>query len=149
MPAASSPAQFLVTLHDFGFSKSKKSKGKNLGRWSSLSGGNASSEIRRYHEGGSPSEEVAGGPGTREDTTIGRPFRYDRDVAVWKWAEKERGKARGDVQIQPLDGEFKPKGRPIVYAKALLMGVNAPEIDAEAVGDVARIELTFALSGDA
>jgi hypothetical protein len=82
-----------------------------------------------------------------DDLTIGRPFRVDRDYDLWRWAFSAVGQARGNVSVTPLDGGYNRRGRPAIYNNALLIGVNRPDVDADAVGDVARLELVFAVNG--
>lgn len=140
MQPASSPAHFLVTLSGFSFA--------TPGSFRTKSGGNRTAEARRYRSGGSPSEEVAGGPSTTEDITIGREWRRDRDLALAKAASRLVGRARGTITVQPLDDEFNRYGEPYVYSDALLTGVNFPDVDAEGGADVSSLEMVFAVSGE-
>ncbi len=137
---ASSPAQFLITLSGFGFEG-------GIGKFAVKTGGNRTSQVRRYHDGGEPDEQVAGGPANRDDMTLNRPFKRDRDLQLARWADRNVGQARGSIAIQALDGDFHPFGRPVIHSDCLLMTSNWPDVDAEAVGDVARLELVFAVSG--
>lgn len=137
--AASSPAHFRVTLSGGPFDVP--------GAFAQMGGGNPSGDVRRYREGGNPDEEVTGGPGTRDDVTVGRPWRRTRDAELALAMDREVMKARFTVTKQPLDEDYNAWGKPQVYANCLLTGVTHPDVDAEAGGDVARLELSFAVSG--
>lgn len=138
---ASSPAHFLITL-DFA-----DAPPAIRGAWMRKSGGNGTATIRRFHPGGSADEEIAGGPKSRDDMTVSREFRADRDRAVYVWADRKRGQARGSVTVQPLDGDFAKFGAAVTYS-AILMGANLPDVDSDAGGDIAMIELTLATYGE-
>lgn len=136
---ASSPAHFRVTLHNFG---------RHIeGTWMTLSGGNGSSEIRRYRPGGDPEEVVSGGPQTRDDMTVSREWIPGRDPDLYRWADRHRGRARGTVIVQGLDQEYNKHGSPLTYTDAVLMSAARPDVDSNAGADVARIELVLAVSG--
>lgn len=137
---ASSPAHFRTTLSGGPFEVE--------GTWAQQSGGNKTAEARRYREGGSPSEEVAGGPSTRDDMTLSRPFKRDRDLDLALKLDRAVGSARFTVTKQPLGDDFEAYGKPIVFADALLIGCNWPDGDADGGDDTARIEITVAVSGD-
>jgi len=136
---ASSPAEFRVTLGGFGI--------PIPGAFMTLTGGNVSAEARRYRPGGQFEEEVAGGPRTRDDVTITREWRRDRDLAIFLWADRHAGRARGAITVQPLDEDGNAFGNPFVYPDALLTGATRPDVDSDAGGDIAVLELSFAVSG--
>lgn len=136
---ASTQRLFRVTLSGFGIDIP--------GAFATFSGGNPSADVTRFREGGSPVEEVVGGPPTRDDVTIGRPYRRDRDEPVMRWADRSVGKARGSVAIQPVDEDYNPYGRPRVYSDCLLIGASWPDVDSNS-GDTANVELSFAVSGE-
>lgn len=139
---ASSPADFLVTV---AFTQ----PGRDVaGSFSSMDGGNPTADARRYRAGGSAVEEVSGGPSTRDDISIGREWRRDRDLEIYKWADRRVGRARATVTYQPLDEDLNPFGDAIVYSDALLIGATKPAHDSGAGTDVARLTMTFAVAGE-
>ena len=138
--AASSPAHFRVTLSGGPF--------EVPGAFAQMSGGNPSGDVRRYKEGGDPNDHTSGNPPTRDDVTIGRPWRRTRDHDLALAFDRAVMKSRFTITKQPLDEDFNAWGKPMVYADCLLTGCNHPDVDAEATGDVARLELTFAVAGE-
>lgn len=137
---ASSPAQFRVTLSGGPFEVS--------GAFAQMAGGNKTGEVRTYREGGEPAPQKAGGPTDRDDITLGRPWRRTRDAELAVAFDRAVMKSRWTVTKQPLDEDFNAYGRPMVFHDCLLTGCNHPDVDADAVGDIARLELTFAPSGE-
>lgn len=137
---ASSPAHFRVTITGLGFDLG--------GPFSQLTGGGRTADVRRYRPGGSPDEEIAGGPTSREDITVSREWRRGRDMDAARRLERVVGRQRGDVTVQQLDEDYNAIGRPYVHADALLTGVKFPDVDSDGGNDVARLELTFALAGE-
>lgn len=113
-----------------------------------MDGGNPSGDVRRYKEGGDPNDHTSGNPPTRDDITMGRPWRRSRDAELSVQFDRFTMKGRWDVTKQPLDEDFNAWGKPIVYEGCLLTAIRHPAVDAEATGDVARLELTFAASGE-
>lgn len=136
---ASSPAQNRVTLDGFEIDLP--------GAWMTQEGGDATAEVRRYRPGGQPHEEVAGGPVTRDDVTVTREWRRDREMEIWRWADRNTGRARGDIIVQPLDDAFNAFGEPVVYEDALLIAARKFTVDSDAGDDVSQLTLVFAVSG--
>lgn len=136
---ASSPAHFRVTLDGFDIDIP--------GAFMTHEGGDNTAEARRYRPGGQADEEVAGGPTTREDVVVTREWRRDRDLEIWLWGDRNAGRARGNVTIQPLDDAFNAYGDPFAYPDALLLSAKKPNIDSDGGDDVGKLELTFAVSG--
>jgi hypothetical protein len=133
---ASSAADFLVTLSGFPFDIP--------GSWAQQGGGNKSAEPRRYREGGTRTEEIGGGPTSRDNITVGRPFKADRDVIIGRAADQQAGRARGTITKQPLDEDGNAFGDPLVYPDSLLLSCTWPDTDADALDTTARIELALA-----
>lgn len=141
MATASSPAQFRVKLSGFDFAKG------DVGAWARKSGGNRTAEVRRYREGGNPDEEVGAGPASRDDMTLSRPWKRTRDQELARRADRQVDRNdRGTITVQPLDEDFNPFGRPYLY-EGVLIGCNHPDVDSDATGDTANLELVFATSG--
>lgn len=136
---AASPSHFRVTLAGFGIDIP--------GAFMTQGGGNVTAEVRRFRPGGSPHEEVSGGPTSRDDVTVAREWRRDRDLAIYLWADRNAGRARGSITVQPLDDDYNAYGSPVVYADALLTAAAKPDVDSDAGTDVAQLSLTFAVSG--
>lgn len=136
----SSSAHFRVTLSGGPFDIP--------GAFATMEGGNRSGEPRRTREGGSPDEDVSGTPPSRDDITLGRPWRRSRDQELAVQLDRVVMRARWVVTKQPLDEDYKPYGDPMVYPDCLLTGCTHPPVDADAVGDSARLGLTLAPSGE-
>lgn len=119
-----------------------------VGTWARKSGGNVSSESRRWHEGGElVREEIAGGPVTTEDITVSRNYRYDRDAAILRWAMRNAGKAYGTISEQDIDVYGDPVGQPFVR-ECLLQGVNGKDVDADDTTGFQVLEFTLSASGE-
>lgn len=137
---AASPAHFLVTLNLDGQPTVLG------GGWMRKTGGNGTSTLRRFRPGGSDDEEVTGGPTSRDDMTLSREFRPDRDRDAVVWLDRNRGKVSGSVSIQPLAADMSKFGNPLVL-QCRLMGVNAPEVNSDGGTDVAMLEVQLATFG--
>jgi hypothetical protein len=139
MPAAS-PAQSRITLSGFTFD--------TPGTWQRKTGGNVSGEPRRWREGGELSkEEVAGGTSTRENFTVSRNFRPDRDLSLLRAAQRHANRAYGVLSEQHLDDTGSPYGDPVVH-NVLLVACNDPEANADDTSGFKVIELTLAATGE-
>lgn len=140
MLPASSPAHTRVTLKGFPI--------EMPGTWARKSGGNVTSEARRWREGGElTKEEVAGGPSTTEDVTVSRNYRPDRDGEILRWAKRHGGRAYGTLIEQDLDSDENPYGKPVV-SRVLLLGVNGKDVDADDTSGFQMLELTLAITGE-
>ena len=116
------------------------------GTWQTKDGGNLTMEVSREKEGGELfKEDVKVLPGTRDNVTVSRSYKTDRDSAVRRWAERGRGE-RGTLTEQEIDDDELPIGRPFVY-KVRLAGVALPSTDSNGA-DRKRLELTFAIEGE-
>lgn len=137
---ASSPAHSRITLSFPDF--------EVVGTWARKSGGNVSSEPRKWHEGGELfKEEQAGGPTTTENVTVSRNYRYDRDAPILRWAKKNAGRAMGTFSEQDLDANGEPVGDPFV-SECMLQGVNGREVNADDTTGFQNLELTLSVSGE-
>lgn len=118
------------------------------GTWARKSGGNITSEARRWHEGGElTQEEIAGGPVSTEDVTVSRNYRYDRDAVILRWAMRNAGRAFGTIAEQDIDAYGDPVGQPFVR-QCLLQGVNGKDVDADDTSGFQNIELTLSVAGE-
>lgn len=118
------------------------------GTWANRSGGNRTSTVDRYHEGGELfKEEVAASPATSETMTLGRPFKRDRDIALMKWFHRNAGRRILRITEQPLDDDGNAFGDPLVDT-ARLIGCNRPDVDADNTGTRKRLEITVEPFGD-
>lgn len=137
---AQSPAHSRVTVSTPGYSIT--------GTWAGRTGGNRTSDARRYREGGELyREEVGGSPATTEDMTLSRPFKRDRDIELLRWLVRNAGKAMLTITDQPLDEDGNAYGRPLVET-ARLLGCSRPDADADDTTGIQRLEITVAPSGD-
>lgn len=136
---AAHQAQAFIRLSGFGFGLDG-----DIGRFARKSGGNVTASVRRYHEGGDFEERITGGPKTADDMTIERPFVLARDLPLYRRARNLTGRARGKIQVQFLDADGRPYGRPLIHT-GVLSGATAPDIDADGVGTNMNLTLTFAV----
>lgn len=137
---ASSPAHTRVTLVGFAIDIP--------GTWARKTGGNVTSEPRRWREGGELfREEVAGGPSTTENVTVSRNFRRDRDLSLYRWAKRNAGQVFGSISEQPLDEAGNPYGSPLV-SRCILLGVNGIDVDADDTSGFQMLEFSLAVEGE-
>lgn len=114
------------------------------GYFSTKTGGGLEAEAAREFDGGSLEPEVLLGPAIPGDLTVGRGYKPARDAAVLAdLRRKVRRAARMTISVQPTDRDLVAIGSATVWT-AQLRGVNDPDVDANS-GDVARLELTFAV----
>jgi hypothetical protein len=92
--------------------------GRPLGEFDTFSGGDPSAEDVKHARGAGGVERSRGGRQTVDNVTIGRE--YDTDIDL-HWLAARRGKpGLMTVTRQPLDDDYNPKGRPLVYTGTLI-----------------------------
>jgi len=116
------------------------------GNWNTKTGGNPTGEPVKYRNGGSMKEEIIGTPPTHDNITVVRGFNIAFAEAYKKMA-KNVNRTRHTITVQPTDTNLMKKGKPFVYPNCLLVGINFPEVDSNAVGDRSEVTMTFATNG--
>lgn len=114
------------------------------GFFATKTGGVTSADTTDVFDGGSTRPEKLAAPATTDNIVTGRPYDTERDQPVVNRLRPQVGRWRTTVAVQPTDADLVPVGPPEVYANALLVRVQAPEVDA-ASGDAAMLELEFAV----
>jgi hypothetical protein len=117
----------------------------DLGVFDSFEGGAGSSEETKYRPGGMGDEVSLGGQQTRENFTVARLYRQDRDHSRAHWLDGRRGRAKVVAKKQPLDADRNPFGRPLVYTGTLLT-VSFPDHDSQS-DDPAVLSLEVVADG--
>jgi hypothetical protein len=120
--------------------------GEQTGIWDMLSGGEGDSEETKYRAGGGGKQENLGGPPTRENITVARLFKLDRDLPRVKQWDHKRGRAPVVVTEQFLDRDGNVASMGLAY-RGLLKRVAVPEHDSEST-DASRVELEISLDAD-
>lgn len=118
----------------------------DLGVADTKGGGAVDSEDTKHRPGGMQDERSYGGPVTVENVTA--TFVLDLDV-LWAKVPKLRakvGKGKATLTEQPLDVDGNAKGKPDVYS-GVLKAVTPPDYDANATGDVGKLEIEVSVSG--
>jgi hypothetical protein len=117
--------------------------GTPLGEFETFTGGELTSEDIKHARGAGQPEQAKGGRQTVGNVTIAREYNADSDDL--HWLSDRRGKGDMVVTRQPLDDDYNPKGRPIVYS-GKLMRVAPGESDVNS-GDIDSFELEMSCNG--
>lgn len=132
----STERNFLVTV---------TADGDPAGTFDSFEGGDGDSEETRYAPGGMGDEESLGGRQTRENFTVGRRYRPERDATLFRRLDSRRGSAVITASRQALDRDKNPVGTPDVF-RGVLKKVTGPKHDSMG-NDVAKFTLEVAPDG--
>lgn len=116
-----------------------------LGTFDSFEGGDGDSEENKYPPGGMGDEESLGGRQTRDNFTVGRRYKPERDHPIFAWLDSRRGKAEIVASKQILDRDKNPFGAPTVY-RGTLKKVSGPKHDSTS-NDVAKLMLECTAAG--
>lgn len=112
------------------------------GAWATASGGETTSEVRRVWDGGAASPSLTSGKPETSDLVVSRPYRPERDHALYKRLIGKVGKLRSTAtKFYTVDGVAQEN--PVVL-EVLLRGVTAPEHDA-ASAETGRLQTTWAV----
>ena len=114
--------------------------GKNLGVFDVLTGGETDSDELKYRPGGMAPPLSLGGVVTVGQLIVSRLYRLERDHATVHWLLGRVGQANVVVNKQVLDPDGNAWGKPLV-TRGHLKRVTPPEVDSNATGDAATIEL--------
>lgn len=120
--------------------------GIDTGTWDKMDGGAVDSEETKYKPGGLGAEVTLGGSVTTENVTVSRLYDLDRDHSgLVRMLLARAGKAKVNINKQPLDADGIPFGTPLVY-KGVLKMVSPPEVDSES-SDAGLLEIEVSTAG--
>lgn len=119
---------------------------RDLGVFDSFDGGDGDSEETKYPPGAMGPEESLGGRQTRDNFTVGRRYKLDRDHPLYVWLDSRRGKGEFKGSAQPLDPDGNPYGKPLPL-RGKLKKVTRPKHNSTS-SDPAMIELEISAHGD-
>jgi hypothetical protein len=120
--------------------------GKNLGVFDVLTGGETDSDELKYKPGGMAPLISLGGVVTVGQLIVSRLYRLQRDHLQVHWLLGRVGKGNVVVNKAVLDPDGNAFGKPLV-TKGVLKRVTPPEVDSNATGDAAVIELEITPEG--
>jgi hypothetical protein len=120
--------------------------GKKLGVFDVLTGGETDSDELKYKPGGMAPAISLGGTVTVGQLIVSRIYKLQRDHLQIHWLLGRVGK--GDVVVNKavLDPDGNAFGKPLV-TKGVLKRVTPPEVDSNATGDAAILELEITPEG--
>jgi hypothetical protein len=119
--------------------------GKSIGRFETLSGGDASATVNKGRDADDPNREVTwAGRSTTTDVVVTRKYDRVRDQALAKALKKRVNKARATAQDQPRDDNDQPSGDPQDYA-GRLTAVSTGNTDLNAGGGARMLSLTISV----
>jgi hypothetical protein len=102
--------------------------GRDLGVWDTFSGGEADSDDTKHRPGGMGEEEALGGFRTRENFTVTRLYRLERDHGLAKFLDDQVSRGRVVATRTMLDRDRVPIGEPITFT-GILKTFTHPEHD--------------------
>jgi len=120
--------------------------GVKLGVFDVLTGGETDSDELKYRPGGMGSVESLGGVVTVGQLIVSRLYKLQRDHLRIHWLLGRVGKGQVVVNKAVLDPDGNAFGKPLV-TKGVLKRVTPPEVDSNATGDAAIIELEITPEG--
>jgi hypothetical protein len=120
--------------------------GKNLGVFDVLTGGETDSDELKYRPGGMAPVISLGGVVTVGQLIVSRIYKLQRDHLQVHWLLGRVGKGNVVVNKAVLDPDGNVFGKPLV-TKGVLKRVTPPEVDSNATGDAAIIELEITPAG--
>lgn len=120
--------------------------GRNLGVFDVLTGGETDSDELKYRPGGMAPSISLGGVVTVGQVIVSRLYKLQRDHLNVHWLLGRVGKGNVVVNKAVLDPDGNTFGKPLV-TKGVLKRVTPPEVDSNATGDAAVIELEITPEG--
>lgn len=102
--------------------------GKDLGVFDMFSGGAAKAEATKHRPGGMGPEESLGGPRSRDDFTLQRNYKLERDHGLAKFLDDQVGEGKVVATRTMLGRDRTPSGEPITFT-GTLMGFVHPDHD--------------------
>lgn len=120
--------------------------GRKLGVWDVLTGGETDSDELKYRPGGMAPQISLGGTVTVGQVIVSRLYKLDRDHSLIHWLLGRVGKGNAIVNKAVLDPDGNAYGKPLVTT-GTLKRVTPPEVDSNATGDAATIEIEITPEG--
>lgn len=120
--------------------------GVKLGVFDVLTGGETDSDELKYRPGGMAPVISLGGVVTVGQLIVSRLYKLQRDHLRVHWLLGRVGKGQAVVTKVVLDPDGNAFGKPLV-TKGVLKRVTPPEVDSNATGDAATIELEITPEG--
>lgn len=120
--------------------------GRKLGVFDVLTGGETDSDELKYRPGGMAPVISLGGVVTVGQLIVSRLYKLQRDHLQVHWLLGRVGKGNVTVSKAVLDPDGNAFGKPLV-TKGVLKRVTPPEVDSNATGDAAVIELEITPEG--
>jgi hypothetical protein len=120
--------------------------GQKLGVFDVLTGGETDSDELKYRPGGMAPVISLGGVVTVGQLIVSRLYKLDRDHSRIHWLLGRVGVGQVTVTKTVLDPDKNAFGKPLV-TKGVLKRVTPPEVDSNATGDAAVIELEITPEG--
>lgn len=120
--------------------------GTNLGVFDVLTGGETDSDELKYRPGGMAPVISLGGVVTVGQVIVSRIYQLQRDHLQVHWLLGRVGKGNVVVNKAVLDPDGNAFGKPLV-TKGVLKRVTPPEVDSNATGDAATIEIEITPEG--
>jgi hypothetical protein len=102
----------------------------NLGVFDTFTGGAHKSENQKHRPGSMGTRKALGGPGDRDDFSVGRLYELLRDHPHIKTLDNLVGIGQVHASRQKLNPDKSPAGEPINYTGTLI-GVNYPDHDSD------------------
>lgn len=93
--------------------------GKDLGVWDTFSGGAAKADPTKHRPGGMGREESLGGPKSRDDFTVSRNFKLERDLPIAAFIDEQVGVGKVVVVRTMLGTDKVPVGEQLTYTGTL------------------------------
>lgn len=112
------------------------------GTWASCSGGGAQSETTESWDGGSDTPEIMTGPGRPKTVTVRRPFKPQRDAAIYNRYVTQVGRFTSTVTDAYTDVDFVPIDQTRYHG--VLTDCTQPEADASS-GEDSMLEMVFTI----
>ena len=120
--------------------------GQRLGVFDVMTGGETDSDELKYRPGGMAPVISLGGVVTVGQLIVSRLYELNRDHTNVHWLLSRVGKGQAVVTKNVLDPNRNPFGKPLV-TKGILKRVTPPEVDSNATGDAAVIEIEVTPEG--
>lgn len=119
--------------------------GRDLGLFARISARETTAESRREFDGGDLVGEVLVDPPLRNNITLSRGYKPERDQSLCRYLDSKVGTWTGTLSTQDATVELSPYGAASVYPKARLISLSWPGGDARS-GTTREMVLVFAVS---
>lgn len=113
------------------------------GQFAYFSGGNITISNGKAYNGGAQVPDIIVGRGEVGDITLRRPWRPNRDLAVWKYLRGAIRLRTFTVSLVSRDQSGIAYGKPIVFTGCRLASLNTPEYDEASDNEPAVLEIVL------